>query len=45
MIVARAGNVEAAQLLLGHGANVNAQESWRGQTALIWAAAEGNPPW
>src|SRR5262249_43448714 len=27
---------------LDHGANVNAKESWRGQTALMWAAAEGN---
>jgi ankyrin repeat protein len=40
MLVARAGNVEAGKMLLKHGANVNAQENFRGQTALIWAAAE-----
>ena len=26
-------------LLVRHGANVNAKETWRGQTALMWAAA------
>ena len=29
--------------LLGHGAAVNAKEGWHGQTALMWAAAEGYP--
>jgi uncharacterized protein len=43
MLVARAGNVAAGRLLLQHGANVNAQENFRGQTALIWAAAESQP--
>ena len=43
MLVARAGNVEAAKLLLKHGANANAREDFRGQSALIWAAAESQP--
>ena len=30
------------KVLLANGADVNAKESWRGQTALMWAAAEGN---
>src|SRR5690606_41221627 len=41
--VARTGNVEAARLLLRRGADVNARESWGGQTALMWAAAQGQP--
>jgi ankyrin repeat protein/mono/diheme cytochrome c family protein len=28
--------------LLEHGANPNARENWKGQTALIWAAAQNN---
>jgi ankyrin repeat protein len=43
MRVARTGNVEAGKLLLKHGANVNARENFRGQTALIWAAAQSQP--
>ncbi len=43
MTAARAGNVEAVKLLLDHGAEVNAKESWRGQTALMWATAENHP--
>jgi uncharacterized protein len=43
MVVARTSNVDAARLLLSHGANVNAVEKWREQTALMWAAAEGQP--
>jgi ankyrin len=43
MILARTGNVEAAQLLLSHGAQVNAHETWRHQTALMWAAAQQQP--
>jgi ankyrin repeat protein len=42
MVVARTSRVDAAQLLLKSGANVNAVEKWRGQTALMWAAA-GKP--
>ncbi len=43
LIAARNGSVPIAQELLRHGANVNAQEQWRGQTALMWAAAENHP--
>lgn len=43
MIVARSGNVDAARVLIEHGANVNAREAWRGQTALMWAAAQNQP--
>ena len=30
-------------MLLGAGAKVNAVEQWRGQTALMWASAQGHP--
>lgn len=43
MLVARTGNVDAAKLLVSHGATVDAREQWGQQTALIWAAAEGQP--
>ena len=43
MVVARSGRVDAAQVLLRKGANVNAVEQWRGQTALMWAAAQSQP--
>jgi ankyrin repeat protein len=43
MVVARTGNVEAAKLLLAHGAMVNATEQWGGQSALMWAAAQRQP--
>ena len=43
MVVARSGKVEAARVLLSHGADVNAKEQWREQTALIWAAAQNQP--
>ena len=43
MTAARTGNVEAARVLLAHGARVDARESWRGQTALMWAAAQNHP--
>ena len=29
-------------VLLAHGADINRKETWRGQTALMWAAAEGH---
>jgi uncharacterized protein len=38
MLASRAGSVAVAKLLLAHGANVNAREAWREQTALMWAA-------
>ncbi len=37
------GQVEAAKLLVLHGANVNAKGSY-GRTALIYAASDGNSP-
>lgn len=40
MAAARAGSAETVKLLLGKGAAVNAAESWRDQTALMWAAAQ-----
>jgi ankyrin repeat protein len=39
MLVARTANLDAAKLLLDKGANPNAKEAQRGQTALMWAAA------
>ena len=42
MTASRTGVREVVSLLIEAGANVNARESWRGQTALMWAAAEGN---
>ena len=42
MTAARTGIAAAVKTLLAHGADVNAKESWRGQTALMWAAAEGH---
>ncbi len=43
MIVARTSNVEVAKLLLARGASVHVREKWRGQTPLMWAAAQGQP--
>ncbi len=43
MILSRTSNVEAAKLLISKRANVNAREKWRGQTPLMWAAAEAQP--
>jgi ankyrin repeat protein len=43
MIAARTGRTAAARVLLARGANVNAKEAWRGQTALMWAAAQRQP--
>jgi len=42
MDAARTGKAEAVKLLLAHGAQVNAREELRGQSALMWAAAENN---
>ena len=44
MLVARTANVAAAKLLLDKGANPNAKETQRGQTALMWAAANSQGP-
>ena len=43
MTAARTGKVDAVKVLLEAGAAVNAKEGWHGQTALMWAAAEGHP--
>lgn len=43
MILARTPTVEAARVLVKAGADVNAVEKWRGQTALMWAAAQKQP--
>ena len=40
MTCARAGSVDAVRSLLEHKADVNAKETRRGQTALMWAAAQ-----
>jgi ankyrin repeat protein len=40
---ARSGNVEVMRLLLASGGDPNAKEPARGQTALMWAAAEKHP--
>ena len=44
MAAARTGVVDSVEALLRHGAaaDVDAREGWRGQTALMWAAAEGH---
>ena len=42
MLAARTGSVDAVKTLVRAGANVNAKETWNGQTALMWAAAEGH---
>src|SRR4029453_5032341 len=43
MTAARAGNAEVVRLLLERGAEVNAREKYKGQTALMWASAERHP--
>jgi ankyrin repeat protein len=43
MIVARTNKVDAARRLIEAGADVNRAEQWRGQTPLMWAAAQGQP--
>ena len=41
-LCARTGKPEAVRVLLANGARVDTIENWRGQTPLMWAAAEGN---
>ena len=43
MAAARAGSPEAVNALLAAGARVNAAESTRGQSALMWAVANRHP--
>ena len=42
MTCARTGSVDGVNTLLTHGADINAREPERGQTALMWAAAESH---
>ena len=42
MAAARTGVVDSVTALLRHGAGGDAREAWRGQTASMWAAAEGH---
>ena len=43
MMAARSGQTDAIRVLLDHGADVNARETWGGTTALMWAASEKHP--
>ena len=42
MLAARTGNVAVAKLLVEHGADINRRETYRNQSAVMWAAAEGH---
>ena len=42
MAASRTGRVEALELLLAAGADVNATDSFQEQTALMWAATDGH---
>jgi ankyrin repeat protein len=42
MTAARTGDLRSVTTLLSHHAKVNAGESWQGETALMWAAAENH---
>jgi len=44
MAAARTGNVQALEVLVEAGVNVNAKETSRGTTALMWAADEAHAP-
>ncbi len=44
MTAARTGKVDAVTLLMDRGARVNARESVRWQTALMWAVLENHEP-
>jgi len=41
MLAARIGNVAVAEQLVRHGADINRRERFRDQSALMWAAGEG----
>ena len=43
MMAARTGKIEAVKVLLEHGTEVNARETWGGTTALMWAVSERHP--
>ena len=42
MTAARTGSLATVKTLLAHGAKVDAKDEARGQTALMWASAEGH---
>ena len=42
MIAARTGVAAVVETLLSYGADPNAREAYRGQSALMWAASEGH---
>ena len=42
MTAARTGSLVSVKTLLSHGATVDTKDQARGQTALMWAAAEGH---
>ena len=41
---ARTGRAAAVRALLADGADIDAVDAWRGQNALMWAAAENHVP-
>lgn len=43
MTASRTASAEGVKLLLAYGADPNARESWRGQTALMWAVSRKHP--
>jgi uncharacterized protein len=43
MEVARTGKLEAAKVLVDAHADVNPKEGWGGQSAIMWAASQGQP--
>jgi len=43
MLASQLGSLEIAQMLIEKGANVRAIETFRGQNALMWAAASNHP--
>jgi len=43
MLCARTGSVDGVKALVAHGADVNAKEPLRAQTALMWAVAQQHP--
>ena len=43
MMAARTGRVQILEVLLANGASIDAKETLRGTTALMWAAANSNP--
>jgi ankyrin repeat protein len=43
MMASRNGNVDAIKTLIEHKADVNAKETLRGTTALMWAAEQSHP--